>query len=112
MRNVDNVTNPDRDSDDLDYEDKLPLIHVREGLKDISQGKSPIGLRTRKHLHEKNIVLCEKQGEMLYLKDYERVSGKVNENQDPLIRRPYFLVIGENIKSQNLPKKRHAMNKC
>ena len=63
----------------MDYEDNLPLIHVREGLKDISQGKSPIGLRTRKRLHEKNVVLCEKQGEILYLKDYERVSGEVNE---------------------------------
>ena len=79
MRNVDNVTNLDHDSDDSDYEDNLPLIHVREGLKDISQGKSPIGLRTRKRLHEKNVVLCEKQGKMLYLEDYERVSGKVNE---------------------------------
>ena len=79
MRNAGNVTNLERDSDDLDYEDNLPLIHVREGLKDISQGESPIGLRTRKHLHEKSIVLCEKQGEILYLKDYERVSGKVNE---------------------------------
>ena len=63
LRNVDNVTNLDCDSDDLDYEDNLPLIHVREGLKDISQGKSPIGLRTRKRLHEKNVVLCAKQGE-------------------------------------------------
>ena len=79
MRNADNVTNLEHDSDDLDYEDNLPLIHVREGLKDISQGESPIGLRTRKHLHEKNIVLCEKQGEILYLEDYERVSGEVNE---------------------------------
>ena len=51
VRNVDNVTNLDCDSDDLDYEDNLPLIHVREGLKDISQGESPIGLRTRKRLH-------------------------------------------------------------
>ena len=78
LRNAD-VTNLEHDSDDLDYEDNLPLIHVREGLKDISQGQSPIGLRTRKHLHEKNIVLCEKQGEILYLEDYERVSGEVNE---------------------------------
>ena len=65
LRNVDNVTNLDRDSDDSDYEDNFPLIHVREGLKDISQGESPIGLKTRKHLHEKNVVLCEKQGEIL-----------------------------------------------
>ena len=79
LRNVDNVTNLDHDSDDSDYEDNLPLIHVREGLKDISQSESPIGLRTRKRLHEKNVVLCEKQGEMLYLKDYERVSGEVSE---------------------------------
>ena len=78
-RNVDNVTNLDRDSDDSDYEDNLPLIHVREGLKDISQSESPICLRTRKRLHEKNVVLYEKQGEMLYLKDYERISGEVNE---------------------------------
>ena len=78
LRNVDNLTNLDHDSDDSDYEDNLPLIHVKEGLKDISQSESPIGLRTRKNLHEKNIVLCEKQGEMLYLEDYERVSGEVN----------------------------------
>ena len=65
LRNADNVTNLECDSDDLDYEDNLPLIHVREGLKDLSQGESPIGLRTRKRLHEKNIVLCEKQGEIL-----------------------------------------------
>ena len=74
LRNADNVTNLERDSDDSDYDDNLPLIHVREGLK----GESPIGLRTRKHLHEKN-VLCEEQGEILYLEDYERVSGEVNE---------------------------------
>ena len=79
LRNADDVMNLERDSDDSDYEDNLPLIHVREGLKDISQGESPIGLRTRKCLHEKNIVLCEKQGEILYLEDYERVSGEVNE---------------------------------
>ena len=79
MRNADNVTNLERDSDDSDYEDNLPLIHVREGMKDISQGESPIGLRTRERLHEKNVVLCEKQGEILYLEDYERVSGEVNE---------------------------------
>ena len=57
----------------------MPLIYVREGLKDISQGESPIGLRTRKRFHEKNIVLCEKQGEILYLEDYERVSCEVNQ---------------------------------
>ena len=90
MRNVDNVTNLDRDSDDLDYEDNLPLIHVREGLKDISQGESPIGLRTRKHLHEKNI-LCEKQGEILYLEDYERVSGEVNEKLASINKEALFL---------------------
>ena len=101
--------NLDHDSDDLDYEDNLPFIHVREGLNDISPGESPIGLRTRKCLPEKSIVLCEKQGEILYLEDYERVSGEVNEKcQDPLIRRPYFLVIGKNIKCQNLLKKRHV----
>ena len=79
LRNVD-VTIRQRDSDDSDYEDDLPLIHVKEGLKDSSQGESPIGRRTRKRMHEKNIVLCEKQGEMLYLEDYERVPGEVNEN--------------------------------
>ena len=79
LRNVHNVMNLQCDSDDSDYEDDLPLIYVKEGLKDISQGESPIGCRTRKHLHEENIVLCEKQREMLYLKDYERVSGEVHE---------------------------------
>ena len=91
MKNVDNVTNLDHDSDDLDYEDNLPLIHVREGLKDISQGESPIGIRTRKRLHEKNVVLCEKQGEILYLKDYERVSGKVNEKSRTINKEALFL---------------------
>ena len=91
LRNVDNVTNPDRDSDDLDYEDNLPLIHVRKGLKDNSQGESPIVLRTRKCLNEKNVVLCEKQGEMLYLKDYERVSGKVNEKLRYINKEALFL---------------------
>ena len=79
LRNVD-VTIPQCDSDDSDYEDDLPLIHVKEGLKDSSQGESPIGRRTRKRMYEKNIVMCEKQGEMLYIKDYERVPGEVNEN--------------------------------
>ena len=69
---------------------KLPLIHVREGLKDISQGESPIGLRTRKRLHEKN-VLCEKQGEILYLEDYERVSGEVNEKWRTINKKALFL---------------------
>ena len=82
----------------------MPLIHVKEGLKDILQGNSPIGLRSRKCLHEKNIVLCEKQGEMLYLEDYERVSGKVNEKSISIDRKKR--------QSQNLLKKRHAMNKC
>ena len=91
LRNVDNVTNLDHDSDDLDYEDNLPLIHVREGLKDISQGESPIGLRTRKRLHEKNVVLCEKQGEILYLEDYERVSGEVNEKSRSINKEALFL---------------------
>ena len=91
LRNIDNVTNYDHDSDVSDYEDYLPLIHFREVLKDISQGESPIGLRTRKHLHEKNIVLCEKQGEMLYLKDYERVSGKVNEKLNSINKEALFL---------------------
>ena len=91
LRNIDNVTNYDRHSDDSDYEDNLPLIHFREGFKDISQGESPIGLRTRKHLHEKNIVLCEKQGEMLYLKDYERVSGEVNEKLNSINKEALFL---------------------
>ena len=67
------------------------MIHVREGLKDISQGESPIGLRTRKCLHEKNILLCEKQGEMLYLEDYERVSGKVNEKSRSINKEALFL---------------------
>ena len=91
LRNVDNVTNLDRDSDDSDYEDNLPLIHVREGLKDISHGESPIGLRTRKCLHEKNVVLCEKQGEILYLEDYERVSGEVNEKSRSINKEALFL---------------------
>ena len=91
LRNVANVTNLDCDSDDSDYEDNLPLIHVREGLKDVSQGESPIGLRTRKCLHKKNIVLCEKQGEMLYLKDYERVSGEVNEKLRSINKEALFL---------------------
>ena len=104
LRNVDNVTKLHCVSDDLDNEDNLPLIHVKEGLKDISQGNSPIGLRTRKCLHEKKIVLCEKQGEMLYLKYYERVSGKMNKKLISIDRK--------NVKSQNLLKKRHAMNKC
>ena len=68
LRNVDNVKKLHRVSDDSDSDsDNLHLIHVKEGLKDISQGNSPIGLRTRKRLHEKNVVLCEKQREMLYL---------------------------------------------
>ena len=79
LRNVD-VTIPQHDSDDSDYEDDLPLIYVKEGLKDSLQGESPIGRRTRKCMYEKNIVLCEKQGEMLYIEDYERVPGEVNEN--------------------------------
>ena len=79
LRNVTSVTNLQRDSDDSDYEDDLPLIHVKEGLKDISQGESPICCRTRKRLYQKNVVLCEKQGDMLYLEDYERVSGEVGE---------------------------------
>ena len=79
LRNVD-VTIPQRDSEDSDYEDDLPLIYVKEGLKHSSQGESPIGRRTRKCMHEKNIVLCEKQGEMLYIEDYERVPNEVNEN--------------------------------
>ena len=87
LRNVDNVTKLHCDSDDSDYEDNLPLIHVKEGLKDISQLNSPIGLRTKKHLHEKNVVLCEKQREMLYLEDYERVSGKVNEKSISIDRK-------------------------
>ena len=91
LRNVDNVTNLDCDCDDSDYEDNLPLIHVREGLKDISQGESPIGLRTRKRLHEKNVVLCEKQGVMLYLEDYERVSGEVNEKLRSINKEALFL---------------------
>ena len=91
LRNVDNVTNLDCDSDDSDYEDNLPLIHVREGLKDISEGEFPIGLRTRKRLHEKNVVLCEKQREMLYLEDYERVSGKVNEKLRSINKEALFL---------------------
>ena len=45
---VNNVTIVNRDSDDLDYEDDLPLIYVKEGLKDISQGESPVGRRTRR----------------------------------------------------------------
>ena len=79
LRKVHNVTNLPCDSDESDYEDNLPLIYVKEGMKDISQGESPIGRRTRKRLHEKNLVLCEKQREMLFLEDYERVSGKVHE---------------------------------
>ena len=91
LRNVDNITNYDHDSDDSDYEDNLPLIHVREGLKDISQGESPIGLRIRKRLHEKNVVLCEKKGEILYLEDYERVSGEVNEESRTINKEALFL---------------------
>ena len=91
LRKVDNVTNLDCDSDDLDYEDNLPLIHVRQGLKDISQGESPIGLRTRKRLHEKNVVICEKQGEILYLEDYERVSGEVNEKSRTINNEALFI---------------------
>ena len=64
LRKVHNVTNLPCDSDESDYEDNLPLIYVKEGMKDISQGESPIGCRTRKRLHEKNLVLCEKQREM------------------------------------------------
>ena len=79
LRNVDNVMKLQRDSDDSDYVENLPLIYVKEGLKDISQGDSSIGLKTRKPLHQKNVVLCEKQGELLYLEDYERVSDEVHE---------------------------------
>ena len=39
----------------------------------------------------KNIVLCEKQGEILYLKDYERVSGKVNEKSRLINKEALFL---------------------
>ena len=72
--NVNNVTIVNCDSDDSDYEDDLPLIYVKEGLKDISQGESPIGHRTRRRLHEKNLVLCQEPREMLYLEDYESAS--------------------------------------
>ena len=40
---VNNVNIVNRDSDDLDYEDDLPLIYVKEGLKDISQGNLQLG---------------------------------------------------------------------
>ena len=76
--NVNNVTIFNRDSDDSDYEDDLPLIHVKEGLKDISQGESPIGRRTRRRLHEKNLLVFQEPRQMLYLEDYESVS-KCNE---------------------------------
>ena len=112
LRNVGNATKLHHDSDDSDDEDNLPLIHVKEGLKDISQGNSPIGLRTRKRLHEKNVLLCEKQGEMLYLKDYEMVLGKVNEKSISIDKEALFVGYRKKVKSQNLLKKRHATNKC
>ena len=91
LRNIDNFTKLHHDSVDSDYEDNLSLIYVKEGLKDISQGDSPFGLRTRKCLHEKNVVLCEKQVEMLYLKDYERVSGEVHEKSICIDKETLFL---------------------
>ena len=76
----------------------MSLIYVKEGLKDISQGESPVGCRTRRCLHEKNIVLCEEPREMLYLEDYESVS----------------VVYGgrKRLKNQTLLKKHYAMKKC
>ena len=91
LRNVDNVMKLHRDPDDSDYKDNLPLIHVREGLKDFSQGDSPIGLRTRKHLHEKKVVLCEKQGEIIYLEDNARVSGEVNQKLISIYKKALFV---------------------
>ena len=81
-------------------------------MKDISQGESPISCRTRKRLHEKNLVLCEKQREMLYLEDYERVSGKVHEKLlciDMKAQSPGYRGKGQ---TSNVRKKRYAMNKC
>ena len=51
------VANPknQNDSEDSDYEENIPLIEIKEGLKPVL-GDSPIGSRTRKCLHEKEIV--------------------------------------------------------
>ena len=71
------IVNPknQNDSEDSDYEENIPLIEVKEGLKPVL-GDSPIGHRTRKHLHKQVIVKCKKERHMWDLSDYENIENK------------------------------------
>ena len=64
LRNVD-VTIRQRDSDDLDYEDDLPLIHVKEGLKIVHKGNLLL-VAEPENVCMKRILFCVKNKEKCY----------------------------------------------
>ena len=68
-----------QETNDTSFHTTILMSQVSQSSNMFSGYAQGQGLRTRKHLHEKNVVLCKKQGEILYLEDYERVSGEVNE---------------------------------
>ena len=54
----------------------------------------------------KSIVLCEKQGEILYLKDYARVLGEVNEKLRTINKEALFLRYGKKTSKVKIYSKR------
>lgn len=65
--------------EDSDFEYNLPLIHVKEGLKNWS-GESPIFRRTRIRKKQSNVIRCEEDGLRWDLDDYEGSGETENKN--------------------------------
>ena len=114
------VSKHESGSEDSDYDDNLPLTKLQEVMKDVSDGISPIAGRTRKRLHKKEILLCDKQGEKLDLEDYERGGVQIihdRKESSRLTRRERIQRVNRNRKvnvekKTSTPKTTKVLSEC
>ena len=65
--------------EDSDFEYNLPLIHIKEAMKDWS-GVSPIVRRTRLSKKKTDVIRCDEEGGRWGLDDYEKYETTDDEN--------------------------------
>ena len=74
-------------SSESDVEDNMPLSTLVKFMgKQHDHAETPVGHRTR----SKNVVICDREAELLYLEDYEKIEGQADsiETSTPIHGNP------------------------
>ena len=99
--------------EDSDFEYNLPLIHIKEAMKDWS-GVSPIVQRTRLSKKKTDVIRCDEEEGRWGLDDYERYELTDDENVSagvsrlsPMVSKKKIKISGQHNAVTSTPKRKN-----